>query len=862
MAILEELLNLLLAPPGDLYYYLTLLFFLQVLLATSWGYWKRTGERRAVIAPAGMLATRVVLIVAGAVTGSGMVIPAALLPPLERYMDLLLIALAAWWTSPVSRRAPRLAGGLLLAFGVGTGVLYGVLAALWPPAALVGNAYNSTLQAIGWAVLSAALAFLAFLTLIFQPGPGTAFALAAFLVWVGGHTAQVFLLPLHPHLPGSARLANLVALPLLAAWGFGEALRTVPPSPAQETPVPQVWEWVRRLEHARDPEAALASLLPDVLRFLGSKAGAVGLPAAGQQPGVRILAVHPWTAENLPLTLPLDRYPALTEALRSGQPWRIPDEEAQALLRRLNLSDVSALMALPLVNERSVGLLLVGDSDAPPNRLQTVGLALGVTLSGIGRRRAAEQRAEHLVAQLREQEMERTRRVPALQEELERARQEAQAFAREVATLREEVARQRKRAEELAELLRLREEEAQCAEAAAAQISAYEEEIRTLAEERDALQAEREQLQRRLAELEQALARLQEDFRRAQEELKAASSKAPARAGILVVDERNNIVLADAVACQILGRPPGELRGLPLHALFPDPAWAQSIHEWVTQPATEQPVTVAVEQRGKPLRCELVRTDGSTMVVLQPGAGVEEDRREMLIALVNELRTPMTSIVGYTDLLLGESVGILGEMQRKFLQRVKANIERMNGLLNDLLEITALDAGRLELTPVPVDLINVIEEAIMGLSARFRERDLTVRLDMALELPSIRADRDALYQIVFHLLSNACECSQPGSEIVVTGHLEQAERGLPPYLHVSVRDTGGGIAPEDYPRVFQRFYRADRPLIPGLGETGVGLAIAKALVEAHGGRIWVESEMGVGSTFHFILPVTGPEERS
>lgn len=774
MAVLEELLNLLLAPPGDLYYYLMLLFFLQVLLAVGWGYWRQRGERRALVAAAGMLATRVALIAAGAVTGSGLVIPAALLPPLERYMDLLLIALAAWWASPLSRRASRLAGGLLIAFLVGTGVLYGVLAALWPSAALAGNAYNRTFQAAGWAVLSASLAFLAFLTLVFQPGPGTALAVAAFLVWVGGHIAQVFLLSLHPYLPGVARLANLVALPLLAAWGFGEALRALPPSPAPEPPAPQVWEWVRRLEYARDPEAALASLLPDVLRFLGSKAGAVGLPAAGQQPGVRFLAVHPWTTESLPLTLPLDRYPTLTEVLRSGQPRRIPDEETQALLRRLNLSGVSSFTAVPLVNERSVGLLLVGDSDVPQNRMQTVSTALGVTLSGIGRRRAAEQRAEHLAAQLREQEMERARRVPALQEELERARQEAQAFAREVAALREEVARQRKRAEELAELLRLREEEVQRAGAAAAQISAYEEEIRALAEERDALRAEREQLQGRLAELEKSLARLQEDFRRAQEEIKAASSRAPARAGVLVSDED----------------------------------------------------------------------------------------REMLVALVNELRTPMTSIVGYTDLLLGESVGILGEMQRKFLQRVKANIERMNGLLNDLLEITALDMGRLELTPVPVDLINVIEEAIMGLSARFRERDLTVRLDMALELPPIRADRDALYQIVFHLLSNACECSQPGSEIVVTGHLEQPEGNLPSYLHVSVRDTGGGIAPEDYPRVFQRFYRADRPLIPGLGETGVGLAIAKALVEAHGGRIWVESEMGVGSTFHFILPVTGPEERS
>ena len=237
----------------------------------------------------------------------------------------------------------------------------------------------------------------------------------------------------------------------------------------------------------------------------------------------------------------------------------------------------------------------------------------------------------------------------------------------------------------------------------------------------------------------------------------------------------------------------------------------------------------------------------------------EYDRAEVIASLASELRTPMTSIVGYTDLLLGESVGILGEMQRKFLQRVRANIERMSGMLEDVIEVTSVERGRIELSPTPINLIPVAEEAIMGLSTRFRERDLAVQLDLPLELPPIRADRDALYQIMLHLLSNACQCSRPGTDIVVSGKLEASrEAGLPSYVRVSVADTGGGIAAEDQQRVFHRFYRADSPLVEGLGETGVGMALAKTLVEAHGGRIWVESEVGVGSTFSFILPVAGP----
>jgi signal transduction histidine kinase len=237
----------------------------------------------------------------------------------------------------------------------------------------------------------------------------------------------------------------------------------------------------------------------------------------------------------------------------------------------------------------------------------------------------------------------------------------------------------------------------------------------------------------------------------------------------------------------------------------------------------------------------------------------------VVTSLIHELRTPMTSINGYTDLLIGEAVGILGETQRQFLQRVKANIERMGGLLDDLVRVTAIDTGRTTLSPEPVNLIPIIESAIMSLSARFNERELAVQMDMLSELPPVYADRDSLHQIVLNLLSNACQCSKPGTEVLVHAHLEEQDDqidGLPGYLLVSVTDTGGGIDPEDQRRVFHRLYRADNPLITGLGETGVGLSIAKALVEAHGGRIWVESEMGRGSTFSFILPISSKDEGS
>lgn len=231
---------------------------------------------------------------------------------------------------------------------------------------------------------------------------------------------------------------------------------------------------------------------------------------------------------------------------------------------------------------------------------------------------------------------------------------------------------------------------------------------------------------------------------------------------------------------------------------------------------------------------------------------------DLLVGMVQELRTPMTSIIGYVDLLLSESAGILGEMQRKFLQRVAANISRLDAMVEDLIHITELDTGQFRLHPAPVDMIGLIEEAITNSAVQFREKGLTISLDLEDELPPLAADRDSLTQIVGQLLTNAYLVSPPDSQIGITAarrsvRFEQngTEQDC---LYFAVQDRGGGILPEDVPRVFARKYKAANPLIAGLGDTGVGLSIAKALVEAHNGRLWIETRPGVGTTFQVAIP--------
>ncbi len=248
------------------------------------------------------------------------------------------------------------------------------------------------------------------------------------------------------------------------------------------------------------------------------------------------------------------------------------------------------------------------------------------------------------------------------------------------------------------------------------------------------------------------------------------------------------------------------------------------------------------------------------------GAQRIDSHDEVIASIAQELRTPMSSIMGYTDLLLRESIGILGSLQRKFLQRVKANTERMGALLDDLIRITALDTGRLSLEPEKVDVMYAIEEAVMNVANQYREKGLVLRMALADGLPALTADRDALLQMIGHLLSNAALASPVEGEVHM---MATARRDTLPVnggntetdcLYFTVRDTGSGIDPSDFDRVFARKYRADNPLIEGLGDTGVSLSLAKALIDAHGGRIWLDSAPGSGTTFHVLLPFESLQE--
>lgn len=234
-------------------------------------------------------------------------------------------------------------------------------------------------------------------------------------------------------------------------------------------------------------------------------------------------------------------------------------------------------------------------------------------------------------------------------------------------------------------------------------------------------------------------------------------------------------------------------------------------------------------------------------------AEASEAKTQFVSVVSHELRTPMTSIKGYTDMLLSNMVGELNETQHRFLEIIRANAERLNHLVNDLLEISRIEAGRLKLHIEPLRLEDIVSDVVASLEKQIADKELSVSLSIPDNLPLVLGDRNRVTQILTNLVSNAYRYTTSGGQIAIS--VEQFVSNGSQFVMTRVADTGIGISPKDQDKLFSRFFRADHPVVREQGGTGLGLSIVKSIVEMHRGRVWVESELGVGSTFSFTLPI-------
>lgn len=234
-----------------------------------------------------------------------------------------------------------------------------------------------------------------------------------------------------------------------------------------------------------------------------------------------------------------------------------------------------------------------------------------------------------------------------------------------------------------------------------------------------------------------------------------------------------------------------------------------------------------------------------------------EAKTEFISFVSHELKAPMTSIKGYTDLLLSQNFGDLNEAQHRFLRTVGANVERMTRLVSDLQDVSRIEAGQLHLQSQPVSFENLIDEVLQSTQAQIAEKEQTLDLEISPDLPEVWGDPTRLAQILTNLVSNAYKYTPENGRITIraekttemNGHVEPKEM-----VHVSVADTGLGIREEDQQGIFTKFFRGNDEQALRAPGTGLGLNITKNLVEMHNGRIWFESKHRQGTTFHVVIP--------
>jgi PAS domain S-box-containing protein len=226
---------------------------------------------------------------------------------------------------------------------------------------------------------------------------------------------------------------------------------------------------------------------------------------------------------------------------------------------------------------------------------------------------------------------------------------------------------------------------------------------------------------------------------------------------------------------------------------------------------------------------------------------IDHMKSEFISIASHELRTPMTSIKGSVDLILGGCAGEIGAEARELLEVAHSACDRMIRLVNDILDLSKIEAGQIKLNLAPLDLTDPVERSLRSLKSLAAGDEITLRLEGQPNLPLVKGDRDRLEQVVTNLVSNAIKFSPAKGEVKVS---LSAEAG---WVSCSVQDQGCGIEEKDLDRIFGKFQQVGSPQ-RGKG-TGLGLAITHGLVTAHKGKIWVESDVGAGSRFVFCLPV-------
>jgi PAS domain S-box-containing protein len=327
--------------------------------------------------------------------------------------------------------------------------------------------------------------------------------------------------------------------------------------------------------------------------------------------------------------------------------------------------------------------------------------------------------------------------------------------------------------------------------------------------------------------------------------------------GVVVATDGGKVVLVNAAAERILDTSREQLLGQTIERLYTELLMASgrkvgklAVFEWGDKTVMGSLAPVRMPD-GALLGYVAVFRD----VTREREA--EQAKSRFIATVSHELRTPMTSIKGYVELLTAGAGGDMTGEQHQFLAVIRDNTDRMVSLVNNLIAASEMERSTIQIQSRPVDIEDIIQDAVKAAQSRAIERQLDLVVSVQPDLHPAHGDPLQLRQIMDQLLDNALRYTPAGGHITIWAaevKLENGPDSAEQFLVVGIRDTGVGIPPAEHSQIFEKFYRSKNPLSVEAGGSGMGLAIVKSLVEAHGGRVWVESKVGEGSTFTFVIP--------
>jgi signal transduction histidine kinase len=235
---------------------------------------------------------------------------------------------------------------------------------------------------------------------------------------------------------------------------------------------------------------------------------------------------------------------------------------------------------------------------------------------------------------------------------------------------------------------------------------------------------------------------------------------------------------------------------------------------------------------------------------LQEVQKISQTKSEFISAVSHELRTPLTSIKGYASILMTGKLGAIPETVKERLGKINAHSDNLVNLINELLDISRIESGRVEMKMSEHNLASTIENVADLLTPQMRDKNINWKTSLAPDIPKLVYDSSQVERIFINLIGNAVKFTPEQGTITVRAAYDKQKN----FVSVGVSDTGIGIAKDDLAKLFDEFYRVDNKINQNVKGTGLGLALAKKIVEAHKGRIWVTSKVGEGTTFHFTLP--------